>query len=144
MRLLYRVARGEGHSLPYAQLAAIYEKTEGKPRAALQLLEKVLAVDPAVRDAIVASAEVAKEQVAVLARALMNGRSWKYVAQILSGIEEDNVESVRRGLLAYSSRTLLRGVEDDRAMEVLDQMVEPFFASGLYGLVHACYLLCKQ
>lgn len=142
VRLLHRVASGEGHKLPRPLLAAIYEKTQGKSRDALQLLEKVLAADEGQRDAVVAAAESVKSKTESLARELMRPTGWKSVASILETVEEDDVESVRRGVIGYVSKVLLGG-ENDRAMVILDQMVEPMFNVGKAGLIHACYLICK-
>lgn len=142
VRLLHRVASGEGERLGRPQLRTIWEKTEGKPRAAIQLLERVLVESPERRDAILAAAESASVATGSLAQALMQGRGWREVANILAGVADDDVESVRRGLLGYASKALL-GSDNERAMVLLDQMIEPFFNSGKPGLVHACYLVAK-
>jgi DNA polymerase-3 subunit gamma/tau len=142
IHLLYRVASSEGVRLPRQQLRLIYEKTDGKPRAALQLLEKVLAVDPESRDAVVAAAEAVKEKANNLARELMRRTGWKAIATILSQIDENDVEATRRGIISYCSAILLRE-ENDLAMCVLDQMVEPFYNSGKAGFIHACYSIIK-
>ena len=143
VRLLHRVASGEGHKLTRQDFRMIHEKTDGKPRAAIQLLEKVLAAAPEDRAAIVATAEAVKEKANGLARELVRRSGWKAVAAILSDVQEDDVESVRRSIIGYCAAVLLRG-ENDVAMEVLDQMIEPFFSSGRAGLIHACYLVCKE
>jgi DNA polymerase III subunit gamma/tau len=135
----YKEAR---EKLEREQSDAIWEKTEGKPRAAIQLLEKVLAAAPEARGAVIAAAEAVREAMANLAQGLMRGVGWKEIANILAQVEEDDVESVRRGLLGYASKALMGG-ENDRAMQVLDQMVEPFFNSGKPGLIHACYMIVK-
>jgi DNA polymerase-3 subunit gamma/tau len=141
--LLNRVARGEGERLSRPLLAMVYEKTEGKPRAAINLLEKVLAAAPDDRDAIVKSAEAVKEKVDGLARELMRRTGWRAIAQILAQVEEEDVESIRRGVVGYCSAALLRE-ENDHAMVILDQMIEPFFSSGRAGLVHACYTILRS
>jgi DNA polymerase-3 subunit gamma/tau len=140
--LLHQVARGEGERLPRPLLAMICERTEGKPRAAIQLLEKVLAASPEGRDAVVRDAESIREKSDGLARELMRRTGWKAVAAILLQVEEDDVESVRRGVIGYCSAVLLRE-ENDHAMGILDQMIEPFFQSGRAGLIHACYTILK-
>lgn len=142
VRLLHRIATAEGCKLTRLQLRAIYERTDGKPRAALQLLEKVLAAEPDQRDAVVSAAEAVKTRSDSLARELMRPSGWKAAAAILAEVEEDDVESVRRSLLGYAGKVLLGG-ENDRAAMILDEMIEPFFSSGRAGLIHACYLICK-
>jgi hypothetical protein len=72
----------------------------------------------------------------------MRRTGWKAVATILSQVEEDDVESVRRGVIGYCSAVLLRE-ENDHAMGILDQMIEPFFQSGRAGLIHACYTILR-
>jgi DNA polymerase III gamma/tau subunit len=140
--LLHKVARGEGERLPRPLLALICEKAEGKPRAAIQLLESVLAAAPEDRDAVVAEYEAVRDKVDSLARALYQRTGWKAVSVILDRIESDDVEAVRQGVLGYCWAILLRG-EDDLAMGIIDQMVEPFFSSGKFGLRHACYTILK-
>lgn len=142
VRLLNRIASGEGHRLTRQQLGAIHERAEGKPRVAINLLEKVLAASLESRDAIVTDHEAIRERSDGLARALVKREGWRAVAAILSQVEEDDVEAVRRSVIGYCSAVLLRG-EDDFAMGVLDQMIEPFFQSGRAGLIHACYLVVK-
>jgi DNA polymerase-3 subunit gamma/tau len=141
--LLHRIVSGEGQRLSRAQLCLIHAKAEGKPRAAIQLLEKVLSVGPEARDATIAEAEAIQEKSTGLARELMRQTGWKAVASVLSQIDEDEVEAVRRAVVVYCSQVLLNG-ENDRAMAILDQMVEPFFTSGRAGLIGACYTVCKQ
>src|ERR1700744_4022274 len=65
-RLLHKVASGEGERVARPHLRAIWEKTEGKPRAAIQLLEKLLAAPPESRDALLAAAESVKVATASL------------------------------------------------------------------------------
>jgi DNA polymerase III subunit gamma/tau len=143
VRLLHRIASGEGGSAITRRLyGTIHEKAEGKPRAAIQLLEKVLAADPGSRDGIVAEHEAVKEKADSLARALYQRTGWKAVSSILNQIENDDVETTRQSVLGYCWAVLLRG-EDDHAMGIVDQMVEPFFSSGKFGLRHACYLIMK-
>ena len=140
--LLHRIASGEGEKLSRPQLRAIHEKTDGKPRAAIQLLESVLAVPLDARDAVVAAAESVKAKVDNLAREMMRRTGWKAVAAILADVQDDDVETVRRGVLGYVGKVLL-GDEDEQAAAILYWMRDPFFNSGKSGLIHACYCAVK-
>lgn len=140
--LLHRVASGEGEKLPRRIYSLIHEKTDGKPRAAIQLLEVVLATDPEQRVAVVEAAELTKTKSDNLAREMMRRTGWKAVAAILTDVQDDDVETVRRGVLGYVSKVLLGGENDD-AGTILDQFIEPFFNSGKPGLIHACYCVVR-
>jgi DNA polymerase III subunit gamma/tau len=140
--LLHRIASGEGERLSKQVLRTIFEKTDGKPRAAINLLEKVLASEPDARDAIVEATESVKIKTESLARELIRHTGWKMVSSVLTDIPEEDVESVRRGVLGYASKVLLSG-ENDYAASILDQFLEPFFNSGKPGLIHACYCVVR-
>lgn len=143
VRLLHRTASGEGHRLARAQLSYIAEKTECKPRAAIQLLEKVLVADLEARDAIIANAEVIKDKANDLAKALYQRSGWYTARGILSEIDEDNVETTRRAVVGYCTKVLLNG-ENDWASKIMELMVEPFFSSGREGFIFACYRICRS
>lgn len=143
VRLLHRVATVEGERLSRQQLRMIHEKADGKPRMALQLLEKMLAADPSQRDAVLAASDAVHTKSDNLARALLGRTGWRSVATILATIDEDDVESTRRGIIGYCSAILLRE-ENDQAMAVLDEMIDPFFNSGKAGLIHACYMVARS
>lgn len=143
VRLLHKVSSAEGERLDRALLAAIAERSDGHSRDALQLLEQVLAAGPDDRMGVVESAEMLKATSIRLVQALLGRHGWKAVAAEVEKVAEDDLESVRRGVMVYCSKVLLGG-ENDRAAEVLDEFREPFFSSGLPGLVLACYRVARS
>ena len=142
VRLLHRTAAAEGASLPRPLLAAIAERADGHCRDALQILEKVLSSPEDSHASVVADYEVSRATALRLAQALMGRPGWKAVASEIEKVTEDDVETVRRGVLAYCTKVLMSG-ENDRAGELLEEFREPFFSSGLAGLTLACYRVVK-
>jgi len=143
VHLLHRVASQEGERIERAVLQAVAERADGHSRDALQILEKVLAAAPDARMAVVYDSEALKSTSLRLAQALLGRQGWRAVASELEKIKEDDVESVRRGVLAYCGKVLLGG-DNERAGAILDELMEPFFSSGLPGLTLACYTVVKM
>jgi DNA polymerase-3 subunit gamma/tau len=142
VRHLNRVVRKEGSEVSRATLQRIAESSQGRPRAALTLLQKVLASGDT-GEANLASVEDTKAKAIDLCRELMKPSSWKSVSAILSGLKEEEPESVRRAVLGYAAAVLVRG-ENDRAGLVLDEFMSPTYDSGYAGLVYAAYSVVRQ
>jgi DNA polymerase-3 subunit gamma/tau len=164
IRHLNTVAREEGESIPRDVLRAIADKSDGHSRDALQILEKVLAAPPERRVALVDDVATVKSATQRLARTLLEGTGWRRVADELTRIatqewrDDDDVkekakgkprpvddydlEQIRRGVLAYCAKVLLGG-ENDAAADIINEFRQPFFESGMAGLVLACYGVVK-
>lgn len=143
VRLLHKVSSKEGERVDRAVLQAIAERADGHSRDALQILEKVLVASSDDRMAVVEGSETLKSTTARLVQALLGRQGWKAVAEEIQKIGEDDFEQVRRGVLGYCTKVLLGG-ENDKAGEVLDEFREPFFSSGMAGLVLACYRVARS
>lgn len=136
MRLLRQVVRQEGDSLSKKVYREIASVSEGRPRKALSVLERVLAMNEDKREATIEGADEEPAEVIDLCRALKDGTAWKRVSSILSELREHDPEAVRRVVLDYQSKALLGG--DDRAAAPLEAFSEPFQA-GFPSLVLAAY-----
>ena len=156
MQLLGRVARAEGHPLARNILRAIAQRhvtvdidSKGDdipacyPRFALQLLEKVLASPPEDHARVIELDEGLRETIDSLVVAMVKRQGWTAVAKALSRLSDDDVERVRWGCLNYCKTVLLKG-ENDTAAEIIANLAEPFFQSGLAGLTLACYTVVRK
>lgn len=142
--LLKRIARTEGHQLAKEVLDKIVEESTGLVRQAINTLESVLAV-PAEQQLKVASLASDQKNASIdLCRALINERaSWKEVSTILTGLQGQEAESIRRAVLGYCQAVLLKS-NNKRAGMVMDYMIEPFYHTGFPQLVHACYSIMNS
>lgn len=143
-RLLRKVCRSEEVSIEKEILEQIAQDSEGHPRNALQILEQVMSVDPEKRLAVAKKTAEKQSQTIELCRALIGGAPWKKVAGILSGLKDEDPESIRRAILGYCNSILLKG-EDAQAGKVMEQMLEPLYNTGWPGLTFACYaIVCGE
>lgn len=143
--LLKSIIKKEGEELDDNILDFIITNSGGKPRNALQILEKVLLAEPDERLEIAKAAEAEKLESIELCRALINGKSWREVSIILSSLKEQgqDAESVRRIMLVYCQSVLLK---KDLAIcgLILEEFLTPFYDSGFPQLVYACYSVTKN
>jgi DNA polymerase-3 subunit gamma/tau len=140
--LLRKVVKAEGENLSKPVYEQIIQDSLGHPRSALQILDVVLRLDP--EEQLEAAARAADNTSASidLCRLLIKGGGWKRVAEVLSGLKEEQPESIRRHILGYCQSILLKG-DNERAGLVMEEMIEPFYNTGFPGLVFACYSVMK-
>ena len=141
VRLLKRVCKGEGVELGGEVLRKIIKVSEGIPRQALVLLDSVIDIEGEEEQLkAIEDFRVKRTAVVDLCRALLKRERWVQVVEILRGLEDDP-ENVRYAVLGYMSSVLLKGKENDRAAEIMEQFLDSFMYSGRAGLVYACYTL---
>jgi len=141
-RLLRTVVKKEKETLASEIYEQIIQDSQGHPRNALQILDQVLGVVPEERLELAKRAAEQQSQVIELCRALLSATGWKRIANILSGLKDEDPESIRRAVLGYCDSILLKG-ENDRAGIVMDEMIESFYDSGWPGLTFACYKITR-
>lgn len=141
--LLKKVARDEGETLTDEVMETLVESSQGHPRNALQILEQVLNADPARRQETALKASEQISQTIQLCRALLGRSPWLKVASILSGLKDQEPESIRRAVLGYCQAVLLKG-DNILAGAVMEEFIEPFYDSGFPQLVFACYSITKN
>lgn len=135
--LLQSICKEIGADVPEEVLDTISKTSEGMPRQALTTLEKVLDL-PAKQMIRAAKQAVNIESQSIdLCKALIARNSWDKVSKILKGLDKEEPESIRRGVLGYANSALLNGKQD--AYLVLDAFREPFYNTGKSGLTLACY-----
>lgn len=144
-KLLRDVVNAEEDNLDKEVYNQIILDSQGRPRAALQILEKVLSVQSdKQRLKIARQAAEQQSKTIELCRAMLNGSPWSKVAHILKGLESEDPEQIRRAVMGYCATTLVSG-ENDRAGLVMDEFRDPFYDSGFPGLVHSCYaVICGE
>ena len=140
--LLKQITRAEGNSLDNEIYEQIIQDSLGHPRDAIQILEKVLSVDPDQRLKVAQQTAERHSQVIELCRILINGGSWNKCKEILKGLKGQNAESVRRAVLGYAQSVLLNGA-NDQAAAVIETFWEPTYDIGFPGVVYACYSVLK-
>lgn len=144
MRLLRHVVKSEGAQLVKPVYEQIIMDSLGHPRNALQILDQVLRVEPDQRlDVAKRSAEQQSESIELCRLLLKGGTGWKPVATILSGLKDQDPESIRRHVLGYCQAVLLKS-DQERAGLVMEEFIEPFYNTGFPGLVYACYAVMKS
>jgi DNA polymerase-3 subunit gamma/tau len=140
--LLRRVVKGEAESLERALYQQIARESLGHPRKALTILEKVLGVPPEQRAEAAAQAAVAVSQTIELCRALIEpSPSWKKVSRILTGLGEEEPESIRRAVLGYCTSVAMKG-DMTKVGLVMEEFINPFYDTGRPQLVLACMRVC--
>jgi DNA polymerase III gamma/tau subunit len=136
-RLLKQISRKENVTLSDDILNEIVIESEGSPRQALVILDKIRDLkEDEILEAI-QSAKIEEKQIIDLCRALIKKETWTVIAKIIKGIESEP-EKVRRAVLGYMSSVLLNG-ENNMAALCLDCFKDNFYDSGKAGLVNACY-----
>ena len=79
-----------------------------------------------------------------LCQALMKPNvSWKEIQGILTGLKEQEPESVRRAVLGYAASALLRS-DNKLAGLILEEFLSPFYDSGFPQLVYACFAVINN
>ncbi len=144
-KLLRRIVKAEGKTLDKMVYEQIIQDSLGHPRNAIQILEQVLSVPPEKQLEIAKRSAEIQSQTIELCRALLNGEGWKKIALILSGLKEEDPESVRRAILGYCNTAILKstGLSALSIAKIMEAMIDPFYDSGFAGLVLACYLVSE-
>lgn len=140
--LLKEVSKKEKQKVDKKVLKAIAKNTLGHPRNALQALQRVLATEPEKRLKIAEEIALVENQSIELCQALMgwNKAGWNEIRTILTGLKNQEAESIRRHVIGYAAGVLLKK-NDPASGIVLEAFIEPFYNSGFPGLVNACFYI---
>ncbi|MHA1794693.1 MAG: DNA polymerase III subunit [Promethearchaeota archaeon] len=137
-RLLFKVVKSEKEHLERKVYDQIVRDSLGSPRNALQLLDKVLAVEPEYRLKVAEKEAEQQFKTIELCRALLQRKSWKFVSKILKSLQDEDPEGIRRAIMAYMGKILIDG-ENDLAALVMEEMMTSVYYNGFPGLIFACY-----
>lgn len=142
--LLKRVVKAEDEKLSKEVYDTIIQDSLGHPRNALQILMQVLATSPDKRGQVAIQAAEKQSATIELCRALLNHKSWKEIAGILSGLKGEDPEQIRRAVLGYCQAVLLGNRPNPIAATIMQEFIEPFYNTGFPGLVFACYCAFEE
>lgn len=143
IKLLAHVCKQEGQKPHKKVIKQIILDSQGHPRAALQILDQVLRVDPAKQLEVAKQSAEEQNKSIELCRALIKGENWKKVANILKGLKDQDAESIRRHVTGYAQSVLMNG-SNDRAAIVLECFITPFYDTGFPEVVLAAYTATKS
>jgi DNA polymerase-3 subunit gamma/tau len=142
-KVLKKIVKAENETLEKEIYEQIYQSTQGHGRNAVQLLEQVLQVPSENRLKAAEKYEQTQAASIELARALVQGKSWKTVSELLKGLKTEDPEGIRRLILGYCQSVLLNKQDDNVAL-IMEEMLEPFYNTGFPGLTYACYSITNQ
>lgn len=140
--LLRSIVKSEEDKLTVTVYDQIIQDAMGLPRNAIQILEKVLKVEPDRRLEFAKQTASEYSESIELCRALLSKPSWKEVRTILQGLKDQEPESVRRHVLGYAQSVLL-SKENNKAAQIIEEFWEPLYDIGFPGLVYMCYSVVK-
>lgn len=136
-KLLTTVVEKESETLDNRVIKQIIQDSQGHPRNALTILEKVLSSPAEKRLRIAKQAADQQSEVIALCRALIGRKNWNEIKTILKGLKSQEPETIRRVVLGYATSVLLN-TDNSRAALVLECFEEPTYNIGFPGIVLAC------
>lgn len=136
------IVKREKANLPKEVLRKIVNDSQGHPRAALSLLEKVIDLPEKEMLKSLDKMEQTEKAAIDLARLLLKPKvKWTEIAKVLRELKTD-VEETRLTVLGYCGSILISGKDDAQAGLIMNCFKEPFFntgKTGMNGLALACY-----
>lgn len=119
----------------------IIEQSEGVPRDALILLDKIKDIKGATQAEVItlinSDSEISKEIIDICRALIKQTTTWDEIRILLKNINTDP-EGIRRAVLGYASAVLLNKV-NQRAHIIIECFKDNFYDSGKAGLVNACF-----
>lgn len=142
-KLILRACKKEGIDISSGTIEDICEASQGLPRKALVILDKIRNLPEEQRSQAAKGAQEEEEKQTIdLCRALIRRENWSKIAAILKAIKGVEPETIRRGVLGYC-RSVLLGAKSSKegigAYNVLCAFEEPLYNSGDAGLARACF-----
>lgn len=136
--LIKVVAEEEEKELKKEVLSIILKNSEGSPRTALTMLNRLFNLDDDSLEEEVEQVALAEAETLELYKLLIKNAKWKTVAGLIKELKADP-EQARYQLMGLLSNSLLRK-DDPRTAWILGCFTETnFMYSKKAGLVYACY-----
>lgn len=141
--LLKQIAAAEGKQITDGAIIQIARGSLGSPRAAINALQKIIDLDPKQQERAVEKAMAEEVQSIELCRALIGGKGWDVVRDLLKGLQDQEAETVRRSVLGYCNSVLLTE-NNARAAMIIRELQYPTYDSGWPGLTGMCYMASEM
>ena len=125
----------------------IIEVADGSARKALVLLHQILDLESEEdRLGAIHATDAIRKTTDKISKALMNpSTTWKEMAELLEHVTDDDVETLRYGLLGYATSALVKGWGiPGRAFQIIQCCRDDWFYCRKAGLVSACYEVIKS
>lgn len=139
------IAEEEQVTIPSKVVKRIVADSDGHPRAALQILERIIDLPESEMAAAAEQSEELEVAAIDLVRAIMNkGSNWRDIAPMIKGISD--YENARHTMLGYCETILLGGKDDPmtaKAALAMTYMEKGFYDSKRPGFTLACYGIFK-
>ena len=142
--LLRKIVKEENEELDREVYDQIVMDSLGHPRNALQILEQVLNVSVDRRLEIARQTSAQQSQGIELCRALIKGARWIEVAKILSGLKDQEPETIRRIVLGYCQSILLSGKDEPLCGFIMEEFMKENFTNGFPQLTFSAYSVIKN
>jgi DNA polymerase-3 subunit gamma/tau len=136
--LVNSIAEKEGITLQPGVTEYISKNCQGSCRLALNMLEKIIGLEPERQLHAVAQATQEETEIIDLCRALVGKKSWATITDILKRLQETEPEQVRLAVLNYCHKVLL-SKDDPAIFLIMDSFKTPWYSNGKAGLTMACY-----
>lgn len=102
----------------------------------------------AARELLKAAGELEENQAIDLARALMQGKDWGFIREILEGLDGKDVNSIRHVVRGYMTTVVMGGKKNtntEQCLAILEAFSKPFpMGEQMTPLILACAGLCFQ
>lgn len=138
--LASRVAKKENIKLSEKVLDELAASADGSARTLLVLLEKLGNLSEKDQLTSIEARQAETNEAIDLCRALIQGKAWKTVADILKNLKAEP-EKVRYAVLGYARQVLLKetGKTAHTAYVIIDCFKDNFYDGKAAALAHACY-----
>jgi DNA polymerase III gamma/tau subunit len=136
--MLWDVVENEEKAVPEPIIDNIVKAAGGSSRNALQMLEKIIDLEPKEMKKVSLTIEDTETVVKDLIQALLKKDKWAVVASILNRLNAEP-ETVRHATMGYCTAILLNGKDNAQAALILEYFKDNWYDSGKAGMAHACY-----
>lgn len=133
------VLKQEKFSIPDDVKKEIAAVSDGCPRQALVILDQVIDLpEDKMLGSVGDGIEEDKKEIKDLCQALLKGKSWKIIAEVLKVLKGTEPETIRRAVIGYMSAVLLNSGSAKPAL-IIDVFKDNVFDSGMPGIILNCY-----
>ena len=140
-KLVVKVVAKEDVDMSLDTISDIAEMADGSARVALVMLDTIIDLPENKMRAALKNISFDDSEVIELCREIMKGASggkWPTITKIIKGLQEKDVESIRRAVRGYC-RAVLMKENNPKAAIILQYFNEPFLNNDDTDLLSACH-----